>query len=1131
MVPRTEKSSLKRSRVTAEHDPQDQKKPRQSERISSQRQSQTPVIQSYLPTPLTHHDSTATDLRKEVTATPPSQARLRSPSNSDIYQPLSSPPGDTQALSQFVYPPRAFADDVEDEAAEGVWGYLIPLDDKVRDALVLRKRDGCKDGTSGKPDTKKRPQEQAKNTSSKQANQRPGGYLIGRHPECDLSLNIPTVSNRHFLVFPENRRGDTIAILEDLSSNGTFINDAIVGRNKHRELEDGDEVTILDEVRFVFRYPRTKNINGFRQQYRVLQQLGKGHFATVYLCVERATGTQYAVKVFEKRTGDSQKSQNDSLMQEIGLLMSVSHRNLLCLKDTFDENDGVYLVLELAPEGELFNMIVSKQKFTENEARHIFLQLFEGLKYLHDRGIVHRDIKPENILIADNKLTVKLGDFGLAKIIGEDSFTTTLYVATPRVPKTRRRKYTKAVDIWSLGVVLYICLCGFPPFSDELYTPENPYTLAQQIKLGRFDYPSPYWDSVGDPALDLIDRMLTVDVDKRITVDACLEHPWLTGKYPSVADSTDGLTGALGELDFSKRKIARERTLLSTINDVHFSQQQTGDGASVKVYHKNTAGQRMHNQRANQPHEDSPNDNSGPKDFVNLAIMGLVALVLDKVCERCSTLSVWALSGLGLLSFLLVAVVLNVLRQTLFKNPNEPPVVFHWFPLIGSTISYGIDPYKFFFDCRAKYGDIFTFVLLGKKTTVYLGTKGNDFILNGKLKDVCAEEVYSPLTTPVFGRHVVYDCPNAKLMEQKKFVKYGLTSEALRSYVQLITAEVDDFAKNSPLLRGAKGVFDVSKTVAEITIYTASRSLQGKEVRDKFDSTFAELYHDLDMGFAPINFMFPYAPLPHNRRRDAAQRKMTETYTEIIKERRKTGDKKDSEDMVWNLMSCVYKNGTPLPDQEIAHMMIALLMAGQHSSSSTLSWILLHLARHPELVEELYQEQLDVLGSDLRLTFDDLQKLELHSKIIKETLRIHAPIHSIMRAVKSPLPVPGTSYVIPTSHNVLSSPGVSARSEEFFPEPLKWDPHRWDGNPIANSNEDEEKIDYGYGLVSKGTNSPYLPFGAGRHRCIGEQFAYVQLITITAALVRLYKFDTSLFSRPAGKSFVQYERRQRDTKE
>lgn len=171
-------------------------------------------------------------------------------------------------------------------------------------------------------------------------------------------------------------------MLEDLSSNGTFINDALVGRNKHRELDDGDEVSILDQMRFVFRYPRTRDSNGFHHQYRILEQLGKGHFATVYLCVERATGSQYAAKVFERRSGDSQMSNAETLQQEIALLMGVNHPNLLCLKEAFDENDGVYLVTELAPEGELFNLIVSKTKLSESETRCVFVQLFDGLKYL-----------------------------------------------------------------------------------------------------------------------------------------------------------------------------------------------------------------------------------------------------------------------------------------------------------------------------------------------------------------------------------------------------------------------------------------------------------------------------------------------------------------------------------------------------------------------------------------------------------------------------------------------------------------------------------------------------------------------------------------------------------------------------
>lgn len=345
--------------------------------------------------------------------------------------------------------------------------------------------------------------------------------------------------------------------------------------------------------------------------------------------------------------------------------------------------------------------------------------------------------------------------------------------------------------------------------------------------------------------------------------------------------------------------------------------------------------------------------------------------------------------------------------------------------------------------------------------------------------------------------------------------------------------------------------------MAEITIYTASRSLQGPEVRSKFDSSFAHLYHDLDMGFSPINFMLPWAPLPHNNRRDAAHKKMVATYMEIIQARRATGKRpaegQEGDDMIWNLMNCTYKNGTPVPDYEVAHMMIALLMAGQHSSSSTSAWIMLRLATRPEIMDELYEEQLSVLGNPLPpLSFDDLQRLPLNSQVVKETLRLHAPIHSILRVVKSPMPVPGTPYTIPTSHSLLSAPGCTSKSDSHFPTSMLWEPHRWDsaGHPLAAHNasslneKDDEQIDYGYGLVSKGANSPYLPFGAGRHRCIGEQFAYVQLGTILATMVRELKFReveegkglvgtdySSLFSRPLSPAVVRWEKRQLDAGE
>lgn len=592
-----EKSQLKRGRPS-EGEQVDPKKPRRSER----RPSIEEQLNAQLPTPLTNNRPS--DEVKEGTATPPSQlnsdqSTRNVPSLSS--HGLSSPPSDTQPFSQFI-PPHSRSYAIEDEEKEGVWGYLLSFDG-VEEPLVLRRRGTCpipgtKIGRTNGTERvapqhyKKQEEEYEKDKAAKGVPAE--GYLIGRHHECDRMVSDPTVSNRHCLLFPESKGGGALAVLEDLSGNGTFVNDKLVGRNKRRVLNDGDEIAVVDAARFVFRYPKSRDTSKFRQQFNIEQQLGKGHFASVYLCIEKSTGTRYAVKKFEKRSGPGEKSKVDGLQQEIAVLMSVSHPALLCLKSTFDEEDGVYLVLELAPEGELFNWIIMKQKLTEAEARKVFTQLFQGVKYLHERNIVHRDIKPENILLADKDLHVKLADFGLAKIIGEESFTTTLcgtpsYVAPEILENSNHRRYTRAVDVWSLGVVLYICLCGFPPFSDELYSPENPYTLSQQIKTGRFDYPSPYWDTVGDPALDLIDRMLTVDVDKRITIEECLQHPWLTQHEINPADSTDGLTGAIAGLDFSKRKVQRERTLLASINDVRVSKVFEGKSGQqpVKVFEKN----------------------------------------------------------------------------------------------------------------------------------------------------------------------------------------------------------------------------------------------------------------------------------------------------------------------------------------------------------------------------------------------------------------------------------------------------------------------------------------------------------------------------------------------------------------
>ena len=311
-------------------------------------------------------------------------------------------------------------------------------------------------------------------------------------------------------------------------------------------------------------------------------------------------------------------------------------------------------------------------------------------------------------------------------------------------------------------------------------------------------------------------------------------------------------------------------------------------------------------------------------------------------------------------SFLILCVtyfIANILRQLLFPNTTEPPVVFHWFPWLGSAVTYGKDPYKFLFTAQAKHGDMFTFILLGRNVTACLGITGNDFVFNGKERHLNAEEIYGPLCNPIFGEGVVYDCPNAKLMEQKKFVKFGLTTDAFKAHVRLVEQEVVNYIKASREFKGPSGMINVPSVMAQITIFTAAIALQGPEVRSKLTNEFASLYHDLDGGFSPINFVFPYAPFPQNIKRDRAQLKMRKIYEADIAERR-AGKIPPTTDMISHLMQCSYKDSRPVPDTEISNMMITILMAGQHNSSNIASWIMLHLANKPQLCGELYQEQL-----------------------------------------------------------------------------------------------------------------------------------------------------------------------------
>ncbi|GAA5949340.1 hypothetical protein JCM3765_003375 [Sporobolomyces pararoseus] len=513
-------------------------------------------------------------------------------------------------------------------------------------------------------------------------------------------------------------------------------------------------------------------------------------------------------------------------------------------------------------------------------------------------------------------------------------------------------------------------------------------------------------------------------------------------------------------------------------------------------------------------------------------------------------------------------VTLNVLYQLLApRDPTKPPLVFHYVPIIGCAVSYGMDPLGFLDDCKRRYGPVFTYPLLGRRITATLGPLGSNFVLNGKLAHVNAEEAYTHLTTPVFGTEVVYDVPNHVLMEQKKFVKFGLTTDNFRRYVGLIRQEVLGYVSthvfDNDVKKEAKGV-DAFTTSSEITILTASATLQGREVRQAMDKSFADLYHDLDGGFTPLNFVFPNLPLPSYRRRDRAQLKMREFYISILEKRRQSTEEPDL-DMLTALQNQTYRNGEPLTDKQIAHIMIALLMAGQHTSAATGAWAILRLGENQDLQRRLWEEQVEYHMNKETNTLNELTYENFQTPLlvatIKELLRMHPPLHSLMRKVISDCPVPSTvgspsaepqasasfkkqneskEYVVPKGEFVLAAPGYSQVDESIWGKDAKeFRVERWmetEGGNKVPGEEDEGEEDYGWGKISRGGKSAYLPFGAGRHRCIGEQFAQVQLGTIIATLVRelTWTLDqpfpgndyTTMIVMPASPRNVSFKRRE-----
>eukprot|EP00127_Corallochytrium_limacisporum_P005625 Clim_evm4s210 gene=Clim_evmTU4s210 len=461
-----------------------------------------------------------------------------------------------------------------------------------------------------------------------------------------------------------------------------------------------------------------------------------------------------------------------------------------------------------------------------------------------------------------------------------------------------------------------------------------------------------------------------------------------------------------------------------------------------------------------------------------------------------------------------------------------PPMAKGGLPVLGHAVQFGTDPINFLTKCYVEYGEVFSINLLGKTCTYLVGPKPAPIFFASKNDDLNAEDVYANLTVPVFGPGVAYDVPNNVFAEQKRLVKTGMGKARMALFPAMVAEEASAYLAErwGSMLGGLEdGKFaveeDLFEAMAEVIVLTASRCLHGKEVRAKLAQSgmAAHVLGEMDKGFTPEAWLLPpWLPLPSFYRRDVAHKRLKSLFVECLEERKRkyetegcpdgvpdlggaeTSDDGDPNvDVVDALLYVKYRDGTKLQVDEAAGMLIALLLAGQHTSSTTISWLLYHLALLPDLQEELYKEQEEVYRrfkeADTGTPFgvDQLEEMDLLGSCLKETLRMHPPLMTMMRTVRTPQVY--NDMVVPRDHCICVSPTVNHR----LPDGRWVDTDTFNGHRFMATSHTKS--------LSEGGGYEYVPFGAGRHRCIGEQFATVQIKTVVSVILREYEITADKF--------------------
>jgi len=423
-------------------------------------------------------------------------------------------------------------------------------------------------------------------------------------------------------------------------------------------------------------------------------------------------------------------------------------------------------------------------------------------------------------------------------------------------------------------------------------------------------------------------------------------------------------------------------------------------------------------------------------------------------------------------------------EPTDFSGLDEPQRVSGGEGELGHMDELRTDPISLFWRVRQECGDLGVFRIADRDICLASGAAANEAFFRAPDEALDQAAAY-PFMTPVFGEGVVFDASPERRSEMLH--NTALRGDHMRQHAVTIPHEVQRMVAEW----GDEGEIDLLEWFSELTIYTSSACLIGPKFREQLDSRFAHLYHDLEQGTDPHAYIDAYADIPAFRKRDEARAGLVELVSAIMDDRvaNPPADKEDR-DLLDVLVSVKNDDGTHrfTPD-EVTGIFISMMFAGHHTTSGTSAWMLIELLKHPEYLSQVVAELDEVYADGAEYSFGALRQMPKVENALKETLRLHPPLIILMRVAQEDVRI--GDYVVHAGQTVAASPAVSNRLPEDFPDADAFDPDRY-----AEPRQED--------IVNRWT---WIPFGAGRHRCVGAAFAQLQIKAIFSVLLREFEFE------------------------